>query len=214
MGNVSISISGAQEEKAQSHMYVDSSIDSYQKNISLVFDTAAPSVAPKPQKYTLYLRVDTYWLSAVVDRKRVRISLRTDDRGIADQAARRYLDSLRQHRPCLDAINKQWVGKALCAAKARAAKTGKPFGLTRSDLVLLLLRSGGACEVTGIAFNLTSTTKHKNRPFAPSIDRINSRLPYTMENCRLVCVAANLAINEWGDEIFSRVASGWLTTKR
>jgi hypothetical protein len=33
-----------------------------------------------------------------------------------------------------------------------------------------------------------------------SVDRLNGRLGYVKGNVRLVCVAANLARNEWSDE--------------
>ena len=39
-----------------------------------------------------------------------------------------------------------------------------------------------------------------------SLDRIDSSKGYTVENCRLVCTAVNLAMNEWGEDVLERIA--------
>jgi hypothetical protein len=44
------------------------------------------------------------------------------------------------------------------------------------------------------------------RAFAPSIDKIDPAGFYTVENCRLVMVAINFAINAWGLEVYLRLA--------
>lgn len=38
-------------------------------------------------------------------------------------------------------------------------------------------------------------------PFAPSLDRIDSSKGYTLSNTRLVCVASNFCMNQWGDGV-------------
>jgi hypothetical protein len=88
-----------------------------------------------------------------------------------------------------------------------AFERGITFDMTRADVGALLLRSGGRCEVSGIPFN-----KHykpdgcTKRPWFPSIDRIDSRGPYSTGNCRLVCVAVNIALGEWGIEVLRELA--------
>ena len=44
------------------------------------------------------------------------------------------------------------------------------------------------------------------RAFAPSLDKINPEKPYTVDNCRLVMVAVNFALNAWGDEVRLKLA--------
>jgi hypothetical protein len=65
----------------------------------------------------------------------------------------------------------------------------------------------GCCAVSGIEFNLEripdALVKH---PFAPSIDRRRSSGGYTEDNVRLVCVAANFGMGQWGEEVFMAIA--------
>lgn len=51
-------------------------------------------------------------------------------------------------------------------------------------------------------------------PYAPSIDRKDSTKGYTRENCRIVCAAANFAMNTWGDEVLSVMASYMLQKRK
>jgi len=74
------------------------------------------------------------------------------------------------------------------------------------------LRQRGCCAVSGTSFNDErfdhGLVKH---PFAPSLDRIDSRAGYTSENVRLVCTCANFGMGQWGEEVLRRVAVGMLT---
>lgn len=90
--------------------------------------------------------------------------------------------------------------------KRRATKTGIKWGLTKKDIAHLLARAEGKCEVTGLAFNNEVVKAFSRRPYAPSIDRIDSSKGYAPANCRLVCVVTNLAMNEWGDKVITAMA--------
>lgn len=50
--------------------------------------------------------------------------------------------------------------------------------------------SKGICEATGIEFKLKPSDTSVN-PYYPSIDRIDSSLDYTKDNCQLVVVGFN-----------------------
>lgn len=80
--------------------------------------------------------------------------------------------------------------------------------LSRSDLEKLFDRADGRCEVTGIPFTSDPEYGGSRKPFIPSIDRIDSTKPYELYNCRLVCLAANLAMNEWGERVFDMLVMG------
>jgi hypothetical protein len=88
-----------------------------------------------------------------------------------------------------------------------ARKSGKTYDLPLGFTTLLFETQGGRCAVTGIRFSLEeyphALVKH---PFAPSLDRMDSRVGYTASNVRLVCVAVNFGMNEWGEDVFMRLA--------
>jgi hypothetical protein len=70
-------------------------------------------------------------------------------------------------------------------------------------------RQWGLCAVSRLKFNLKrfpdALVKH---PYAPSIDRVLSSGGYTKDNVRLVCVAVNFGIGEWGQEVYLTLAQG------
>ena len=61
--------------------------------------------------------------------------------------------------------------------------------------------------MTGFKFNLMrfpdALVKH---PYAPSIDRVLCRGGYTQDNVRLVCVAVNFGMGEWGQGVYLTLA--------
>lgn len=57
----------------------------------------------------------------------------------------------------------------------------------------------GECEVTGLPFDLKGSTGTIKNPFSPSIDRINPKLPYTVENSRVVVWQFNMMKGEMSD---------------
>lgn len=85
-------------------------------------------------------------------------------------------------------------------------RRGIDFSLERSQVEGLLRKSHYRCSVTGVPFTLEVINGKK--PYAPSIDRIDSDKGYSMENCRIVCVAANYAMNVWGDVVLKKMIKG------
>jgi hypothetical protein len=73
----------------------------------------------------------------------------------------------------------------------------------------------GRCAVTGLQFNLQrfadALVKH---PFAPSVDRRLSSGGYTPDNVRLVCVAVNFGMGQWGEEVFLTLARAAVDRER
>lgn len=96
------------------------------------------------------------------------------------------------------------------SARSRARKRGVEFSLTQDDVLLLFARSRGRCEVTGIPFSNVRIGLCRRAPFRPSLDRITPGGGYAVGNVRLVCVAVNTALGEWGDAIFRQIAAAFL----
>lgn len=102
----------------------------------------------------------------------------------------------------------------LNSARGGAKLRNLKYTLTEADLERLIERAGGKCEVTRIPFNYQRTGQNR-RPWAPSIDRIDSQRGYTPDNVRLVCFAVNIALSDMGDSVLEAIchsyckAQGW-----
>ena len=93
-------------------------------------------------------------------------------------------------------------------AKSRARNKGLEC---EDDLFALALglydAQGGRCAITGLPFNLRVVgSGAARRPFAPSLDRIDSDSGYTRDNTRLVCQVVNFALNSYGEDVFLEIA--------
>lgn len=115
--------------------------------------------------------------------------------GATEQDARSALETLDfKYRTLLDS--------ARCSARTR----GIEFNLSKEEFQNLVVRAGGRCELTGIRFHSVKAAAARRRPFAPSLDRIDASKGYTANNVRLVCVAINYAMADWGSEVFDILA--------
>lgn len=100
--------------------------------------------------------------------------------------------------------------EAIRNARRRAAKRGLECDLSAEVAQSLWERCKGRCELTMIRFHTKKEDRHQYRAFAPSIDRLDSRYGYTMNNVRVVCTAVNVAMNQWGEAVLRRIAAGLL----
>ncbi len=94
----------------------------------------------------------------------------------------------------------EWAICLFRDTEKRANTKGVEFTLTPLDIAEM---TGNAtrCAVTGIAFSFQKQHGAYRRPFAPSVDRIRPTLGYVKGNVRLVCTMANIAMNEWGENV-------------
>lgn len=105
---------------------------------------------------------------------------------------------------------KRLLSRTNINAKARSI----PVEITIEDVIFMLKRSNGRCEVTGIEFDYTWESKNwKSRPWVPSIDRKHNGKGYSLSNCQIVCHAANRAMGEWKMEIFHKMCTSYASTK-
>lgn len=103
-----------------------------------------------------------------------------------------------------------WIRGLFTAARKNAAARGHKFALTIEDVAALVANSRGRCAVTGIALSNERgdlpTGRRMRRPWAPSIDRMDSSKGYELGNCRIVCCAANYAMSQWGEAVLLEMA--------
>lgn len=85
----------------------------------------------------------------------------------------------------------------LSSIKVSARNRGLSFSLLRSDIEALAEKQNWTCAMTGIALDV-GTTKG-SQPFRPSVDRIDSKRGYDVENIQLVCLMYNIAKNQFND---------------
>jgi hypothetical protein len=103
---------------------------------------------------------------------------------------------------------RDWLRGLQRRASVRADRAGIKFDLKNPEHAAELYnRQDGCCAVSGVKFNLErfddALVKH---PFAPSIDRILASGGYTEDNVRLVCVAVNFGMGQWGQEVYMTLA--------
>jgi hypothetical protein len=95
--------------------------------------------------------------------------------------------------------------RAFYYARSRAKRSGMPI-MSREEYVAIVRRANGECEVSGLPFSIKKLPGHRKAMWAPSIDRIECGRGYEADNCRLVCVAVNLALNEFGADVLIKIA--------
>jgi hypothetical protein len=104
----------------------------------------------------------------------------------------------------------------LHSAKCRAAKANLPYELDLQWLLELYNAQRGCCLLTEIKLQFESNRGGTRafKPFSPSLDRIVPKEGYTKSNTRLVCTAVNLALNNFGESVFEKVAKGYLRKQK
>lgn len=85
---------------------------------------------------------------------------------------------------------KYYLRKLLWAAQRRARQRGLECTLTLDQLEQLWKDQKGRCALSGIV--LTHAAHGTERRFSASIDRIDSKGHYVIENVQLVCARVNL----------------------
>jgi hypothetical protein len=93
--------------------------------------------------------------------------------------------------------------------KRNAKRREIPHSLTLADVEQLVAKAGGRCQVTGIVFS--NEIVNGTRPYGPSLDRIDSSEGYHPDNVRLVCIAINNAMRDWGDSVFFTLVNALLS---
>ena len=118
---------------------------------------------------------------------------RDKDAALAEAAS---LDT--QYSPGWD-VNLQRALEAVFKARRQNARARSiDFTVNLQDVIEMAKATKWRCAVSLIPFSLEPVPGKRRKPFAPSIDRIDSAKGYVAGNVRVVCLATNLAMNEWG----------------
>lgn len=158
----------------------------------------------------LIRRGDYFYIHGMHDGRRIRKATGTDKLHLAKLALDDLYHELESGwRVGADTSKTQWksVAKAVCSRQRVSARArGIPFQITAPDVYRMMRETGFRCEISGIAFSKSVEKASEPDPWAPSIDRIESRHGYLKDNTRIVCLAANLAMNRWGYDVLLRLA--------
>jgi len=163
----------------------------------------------------LYQETSGIWkIDKVIRGERIKVSTKTYDlteakavlaRYVAGEIDRQQGSSWETFVEAMYQDQKSWLHRSATGMAYRGKKSGKGADITPLQFKHLLLRCAGRCEITGIALSFESVGPHKTPPFQPSVDRIDSKMGYSAANCRVVALAVNLAMREWGAEVISRI---------
>jgi len=113
---------------------------------------------------------------------------------------------------CLARPN-SWLHRAQRRMEIRGRMSGKGCSMTLDQAALVLLRSNGRCELTGIRFSDMRYPNTRVAPYAASFDRIDSSRGYHCDNCRVVCTAVNMAMGAWGAPVLARIGESYVLTR-
>jgi hypothetical protein len=94
--------------------------------------------------------------------------------------------------------------------KTRAKIKNLNFDLTAEYIEELFKTQKGVCAVTKLPMNFERSGWMKRNPYMASIDRIIPEQGYTKENIRWVLYAVNLALCNWGEGVFKKIAESYM----
>lgn len=124
------------------------------------------------------------------------------DSAYAEKLAQSEAANIAQLTRAIDGYRRHWAKRLWEMARYRA---NRPCCTITSDEVLALFeRQEDRCALSGLRFRYRQDKEGRD-PMAPSLDRIDSRDGYTIENCRVVLLAVNIGLNEWGDDVFLKI---------
>jgi hypothetical protein len=149
----------------------------------------------------------SWYVCWIEGRRLKRRSARTEDRAEAEAVLAAVINERNGNRPCVEIDSWSVVAAAVCRRQKISAKArGIPFQITAGYVLGQMRLAGYRCPVSGIAFTHQRDGGFHKNPWAPSVDRIDNRQGYVPGNIRVVCLAVNLAMNEWGYDVLLRLA--------
>lgn len=94
------------------------------------------------------------------------------------------------------------LAKGLHRARERARNKNRELDITLDDLFLLYHQQRGLCALTWLPMRVDGDFGSTRNPWAPSIDRVDQKRGYTLENVQLTVAIANIAKSDFGETAF------------
>lgn len=101
-------------------------------------------------------------------------------------------------------IREDVIKQVVRTASVKARQKNLPFELTYEVISFMCELQNECCSLTGFRFDYKST-QYRNRPFAPSVDRVDNAKGYIYGNIQIVCTMVNKAKNEYSQEMFDQM---------
>lgn len=171
----------------------------------------------------LVRRNNSWMLDKKIGGRRIRLSLgRCHTRTAIVRFHRKLQELTAKYAPILARENdfstlwsieiesQDWPTKLYRTAQTKARSRGLSFDMSLKGFKDLLHASGGYCQLTGVPFSFEKEPHARVAPYRPSLDRISCRNGYHPDNCRFVCLAVNIALNDFGDRAFHRISTAYV----
>lgn len=129
--------------------------------------------------------------------------------GLTEIARKAYQTRVERKKQRLSDLESHIV-RVAAGAINRAKRNGYDYHPDLVGWAIAVMKAQNfRCALSNVPFDLIPHGHGRApRPFAPSIDRIDSKHGYTEGNVRIVCWAANCLLGTWGDEPALRVIAG------
>lgn len=154
----------------------------------------------------LILRGSTYYIHGTRNGRRVRVATNANNLGQAKIALldleSEFESGWRNQESGAD-VSWKAVAKWICDRHRVSAKErGIPFQIETFDVFCEMQRSNFRCAISGIPLSRrVGPNVAEPDPWSASLDRIENRQGYVKDNFRVVCLAANIAMNRWGYDV-------------
>jgi hypothetical protein len=140
-----------------------------------------------------------------------RVTTRTSDPAEARRRFAEFVVKRENGERVVAAVSEDWpaiVAEIVDRQRAHARKRGLPFEIDADYVLRLMAASRFRCPVSGVPFTWSRDQILSRGPWSPSVDRIDNHHGYIRGNIRVVCLAANIAMNAWGYDVLLRLANG------
>lgn len=132
----------------------------------------------------------------------MRVRDRWLSRRTAEEAEQQWTDWVNEQ----ETSAKSWTRLTWARMRRRTRRKGWDRCMSLSELLQLVHESGGRCAISGLKLKAPVTGRLRKDPMNASIDRIDCSQGYTRENCRVVALALNIAMSDWGEPTVRRLA--------